>query len=92
MKSPYKVNELFQKKMYPPCRFFEVDLPGFPVKFTLVNFFGLPPLEFQRLLLYPLQFSIVILNSGGGVTIFFLEKPNKCLRHIANYLSKSARI
>ena len=32
------------------------------------------PLEFQRLLLYPLEFSIDILNRGGG-TIFFWKSP-----------------
>ena len=65
---------------------FEVDPPGFLVKFTVTPlefsiFFALTPLEihiflnfwftpleFQRILLYPLEFSIDILYRG--VTIF----------------------
>ena len=72
-----------RKKIVPPVKdidFFEVDFPGFPVKFTvtpleILNFssiFGYP-LEFQRLLLYPCSFPLI--SSAGGVPILFWESP-----------------
>ena len=61
------------KKNYPPVEdFFEIDLLPLEI-YVFCSIFGVP-LEFQRILLNPLEFSIDILNRG--VTIFFLEKSD----------------
>ena len=57
---------------WPPWNFlfFSIDPPGNPCFFLNL---WCTPLEFQRLLLYPLEFSTDILNMG--VAIFFWKSP-----------------
>ena len=69
---------VMQKWTFPKSQIY-CDHPGIFHFFELISpwksmffpQFWCTPLEFQRLLLYPLEFSIDIFNRGGGYNFFF---------------------